>query len=180
MHITDELINGIVNSDTKTENCFYEEYYQKIKGFIIKRYGNYDDIEDDISEILTKIFKKIKSYNSEKSSFDSWVFTIAKYHMVDKWRVSKDVCEVSYTELDYLQPQTMSLYENFEDENYFSHITSSLTPVDSTLINMKYIQGFTYEEIGQEFNWTSSTASNKVNYIMSKLKKENKEDNPLI
>jgi DNA-directed RNA polymerase specialized sigma24 family protein len=37
---------------------------------------------------------------------------------------------------------------------------------------MKYVQGYNYCEIGKEFNTTSSTISNKVNYIKTKLKKE--------
>jgi len=181
MNITEEVIEGIVNSDKKIENCFYSEYYRKVKGFIIKKYSEYDGIEDDISEVLAKIFKNISKYNKDKSSFDSWVFTIVRNHMVDRWRFRRGLCEVSYSDHAYLQPQVTSSYSDFEDENYVSHITNSLSCVDSTLINMRYIQGFTYEEIGQEFNWTSSTVSNKVNYIMGKLKKENEgDDDPLI
>jgi DNA-directed RNA polymerase specialized sigma24 family protein len=37
---------------------------------------------------------------------------------------------------------------------------------------MKYVQGYDYNEIGKEFNLTSSTISNKVNYIKTKLKKD--------
>jgi DNA-directed RNA polymerase specialized sigma24 family protein len=35
---------------------------------------------------------------------------------------------------------------------------------------MKYVQGYDYCEIGQEFNISSNTASNRVNYIKTKLK----------
>jgi DNA-directed RNA polymerase specialized sigma24 family protein len=38
---------------------------------------------------------------------------------------------------------------------------------------MKYLQGYDYNEIGKEFNVSSSTVSNKVNYIKTKLKKQN-------
>jgi len=41
---------------------------------------------------------------------------------------------------------------------------------------MKYVQGYGYNEIGQEFNLTSVTVSNKVNYIKSKLKKQLSDD----
>ena len=41
---------------------------------------------------------------------------------------------------------------------------------DFTLLDMKYNQGFTYDEIGQEFNLTSNTISNRVNYIKGKVR----------
>ena len=38
---------------------------------------------------------------------------------------------------------------------------------------MKYIGGYSHCEIGKEFNLTSSTVSNRINYIKTKLKKKN-------
>ena len=39
------------------------------------------------------------------------------------------------------------------------------------MINLKYIQGYNYKEIAKEYNITASTALNKTNYAMKKLKK---------
>jgi DNA-directed RNA polymerase specialized sigma24 family protein len=65
---------------------------------------------------------------------------------------------------------------DFENCNSVSYISSQLSPEDFSLLNMKYIQGYDYNEIAQEFNLTSSTISNKINYIKSKIKKNNKEE----
>ena len=52
---------------------------------------------------------------------------------------------------------------------------SMLTQVEDELnmLQMKYIDGFNYKEIGEKFNITSSTVSNKINYIKTILKKNN-------
>jgi len=65
-----------------------------------------------------------------------------------------------------------SEYENCSSVNY---ISSQLSPSDFALLDMKYVQGYDYCEIGKEFNLTSSTVSNRVNYIKTKLKKSASE-----
>ena len=61
----------------------------------------------------------------------------------------------------------------FENCNTVSYLSSQISPVDYGLLNMKYIQGYSHCEIGKEFNLTSSTVSNRINYIKTKLKKQN-------
>lgn len=62
---------------------------------------------------------------------------------------------------------------DFENCSSVNYITSQLSPAEFTLLDMKYLQGYDYNEIGKEFNVSSSTVSNKVNYIKTKLKKQN-------
>ena len=61
----------------------------------------------------------------------------------------------------------------FENCNTVSYLSSQISPVDYGLLNMKYVQGYSHCEIGKEFNLTSSTVSNRINYIKTKLKKQN-------
>jgi RNA polymerase sigma factor (sigma-70 family) len=63
----------------------------------------------------------------------------------------------------------------FENNSSISYISTQISPQDFTLLDMKYVQGYDYCEIGKEFNVTSSTISNRVNYIKTKLKKNNPE-----
>lgn len=68
--------------------------------------------------------------------------------------------------------QNMNEFETCDSINF---ITTHLSPEDYTMLNMKYVEGYNYCEIGKEFNLTSSTVSNKVNYIKAKLNKEHAE-----
>jgi RNA polymerase sigma factor (sigma-70 family) len=61
----------------------------------------------------------------------------------------------------------------FENCSSLNHISNQLSPSDYTLLDMKYVQGYDYCEIGKEFNLTSNTVSNRVNYLKTKLKKNN-------
>lgn len=68
---------------------------------------------------------------------------------------------------------TVSNNVEFENCDAINYITSQISPTDYGLLNMKYVQGYSHCEIGKEFNLTSSTVSNRINYIKTKLKKQN-------
>ena len=149
----------------------------------------------------------LDTFDAKKSKFRSWVFTIAKNHMVDKWRsntitltgnstgVISVTSDVSNT-LDisngsgYITSSSTSAIDvnsgtfttsnscegmEFENCSSINYISDQITPQDFTLLDMKYVQGYSYNEIGSEFNLSSNTISNKVNYIKTKLKKNNPE-----
>lgn len=148
----------------------------------------------------------LESFDESKSKFGSWVFSIAKNHMIDKWRnntitltgnstgvitLSSDantsnlsdggyITSTSTTAIDanmstFTTTNCCSADYDFENCSSINFISAQLTPQDFTLLDMKYVQGYSYDEIGSEFNVTSSIISNKVNYIKTKLKKNNPE-----
>jgi len=168
------LIQNILNGNQEAQEIIYDKYKKIIKNFILKKYSNYFDLEDDVSEILIKVFLNIKDYDSTKSKFSSWVLSLTKNYLIDKWRCSTSsiTSSIDITNVNY--QSNMSC--DFEDNNTLNYISTQLSPSDFTLLDMKYIQGYNYNEIGSEFQLTSSTVSNKINYIKTKLKKNINED----
>ena len=192
------LIQGVIVNNTESQNKLYDKYTKYVKNFLRKNYTAYYDLDDDVSEIMIKIFTGIKSFDIKKSSFTSWVCTIAKNHMIDKWRAN----DISYmlttnTSGNYItssltySDNTSNMDNNFvinssgtntfttssysasceyEISNTTSFITSQLSSCDCAFLEMKYIYGYDYCEIGNEFNISSTTVSNRVNYIKNKLK----------
>lgn len=175
-----------MNGNQIAEKTLYEKYKKIVEDFIHSKYPAYYDIDDDVSEILIKIFLNIKIFDSSKSKFKTWVITITKNYMIDKWRCNTSEsfntvmctlnnnqtttdCNISFT-------SSSNSTSNFEYNNTVTYLSTQLSPVDYTLLNMKYMQGYSYDEIGREFQISSSTVSNKINYIKTKLKKNIPED----
>lgn len=134
----------------------------------------------------------LKSFDYNKSKFNSWVFSVAKNYMIDKWRCNSCIttttnytidsgtyttsidCVYNSGTVEY-DNNTISVSNCFENSNSICYISTQLSPQDFTLLDMKYVQGYDYNEIGKEFNVTSTTISNRVNYIKTKIKKNNTE-----
>lgn len=201
------LIQEILDGNPRAQEILYEKYTKSINNFLKEKYTSYNDFDDDVAEIMIKVFMKLESFDSKKSKFRSWVYSIAKNHMIDKWRsntitltgnstgvitVSSDGGSnfdiansggyiTSTTTSDAILNTSTFTTSNccagldFENCSSINFISNQITPEDYTLLDMKYVQGYDYNEIGTEFNVTSSTISNRVNYIKSKLKKNNPE-----
>jgi RNA polymerase sigma factor (sigma-70 family) len=149
----------------------------------------------------------IQEFREHKAKFKSWVLSITKNYIIDKWRCTAMCCttilpaNASLTSCDYnsgsyfnntftVNDANVSVSNsgtvtgsvvnstscNFENANAVSFISTQISPQDFTLLDMKYVQGYDYKEIGSEFQLTSSTVSNKINYIKTKLKKSLPED----
>jgi len=198
-----ELIQNILNDNPQAQKTLYEKYSKLVKYFLIKKYPTNSDIDDDVAEVMIKVFMNLDSFDVNKSKFKSWVFSIAKNHMIDKWRSDTITLTGSNTHCTFSYSTTADISNNnyitsnntgtidinncsytssscsadydFENSSSINYISDQLTPQDYTLLDMKYVQGYNYNEIGTEFNVTSSTISNRVNYIKTKLKKNNTE-----
>lgn len=196
------LIQNILNGSQMAQEMLYNKYKKIVSTYLNCKYSSYNDLEDDVSEIMIKIFMNLKSYDDSKSKFNSWVISITKNYMIDKWRsnsctltlVSGTGTVTTTTDCSYnISTNTSGFISGnnsvsftnsgcfstcntaFEVTNSINYLSSQLSPQDFTLLDMKYIQGYDYNEIGKEFNVTSSTISNRVNYIKTKLKKNNTE-----
>lgn len=190
------LIKNILRGNVFAQNKFYERYKKILTDYIKFKYYNNIDIEDDVSEILIKIFNNLKKYDKEKASVMTWVITIAKNHMTDKFRcgltgtltinaddnITIDNSNVTSdstcwnSDLNNISYTVSSDIPQFETSNAVNYISSQLNSCDFTFLDMHYNYGYSYCEIGSEFNLTSNTISNRVNYLKTKLKKSIKEE----
>ena len=179
-----QLIQNIINGDDNAEKILYDKYRTIVGNFIKNKYPKNKYVEDDVSEIIIKVFINLKNYDSTKCQFKSWVLSITKNYMIDKWRSNVEKLSllnhanysVSMSEnpgiISYSSYTCSNPTHSFETENTINFLSTQISSCDYTLLDMKYIQGYNYNEIGQEFNLSSNTVSNKVNYIKNKLKKK--------
>jgi RNA polymerase sigma factor (sigma-70 family) len=189
------LIQNILDGDKRAEEKLYERYKKIVEDFLKKKYPNEKNLDDDVSEILIKVFLTLPVFDNQKSKFKSWVFTIAKNHMIDKSRTFDVLCGtinldgnedfitisnsdgyITTSDSTNWNPDannvfyTSSYATDFEICDAVNQISNSIESCDFTFLDMKYSQGYNYNEIGVEFNTTSNTISNRVNYIKGKIK----------
>jgi RNA polymerase sigma factor (sigma-70 family) len=187
-----------LDGNQTAQETLYKRYRKTVKDFILSKQSSYYDIDDDVSEILIRVFMNIGEFQEHKSKFKSWVLSIAKNYMIDKWRctamcsttilpanANMTLTSCGYTNSTFTVNNSnifttncsnFSTSCNFENANAVSFISTQISPNDFALLDMKYVQGYDYKEIGSEFQLTSSTVSNKINYIKTKLKKTMPED----
>lgn len=172
-----KIIDDVIRGDRKAAEKFFKYYKKTIRYFLKDSYPKNNDIDDDTSDIIIKIYESLHKYDITKSKFNTWVFNIAKNHMIDKAKKRK----ISYTNLDYMdvavdyvdEPHSYHTPPDYqiELESSFNYHYNCLCEEQIQLIEMKNL-GYNYKEIGNKFNLSESQVSNKINYAISKIKKE--------
>lgn len=67
----------------------YERYYTRIHRYIRAHIHNDDDAADLAQQIFFQIWMQITTYQSERGSFATWIFSIAHHRLVDYYRVAR-------------------------------------------------------------------------------------------
>ncbi len=177
-----ELIISILNTNnTKANNELYGFYTDDIKRHIKKKFKlTEEDAEDLTSDTLVKMLSNLASYEKDKSNFRTWVITIADNIVINhKKKLSNNVQHFVYTHIEDIDknhfieiPTQDSFEEAFSINNTLNYITSELDEDSSAMLHKKYVEGQTHKEIGIHYSLTSSTVSNKINYIKTKMRKK--------
>src|SRR5258708_312218 len=67
----------------------YERYYTRIHRYLRAHLHNDDDAADLAQQVLFQVWVKINTYQPERGSFATWVFSIAHHRLVDSYRAAR-------------------------------------------------------------------------------------------
>jgi len=67
----------------KNFNQIYSENYTKILNYVTWKIGNFHDAEDITSNVFMKVSQNLDNFNPDKSSFNTWLHTIANNSIID-------------------------------------------------------------------------------------------------
>lgn len=174
---------------SKFPKIYNDDFDDCVSNILIKIFYNLDKYDPEKSSFKSWVLTITKHY-----MIDAWRCNVTVSNNVSNDNQINFTCSCKYesdenglpewTNNIITSPNTFT-YSNdnntitlnstcdFEICNSITHISNQISSSDFTLLNMKYIQGYEYCEIGKEFELTSSTVSNRVNYLKTKLKKNN-------
>lgn len=134
-------------------------FWNEVYGFMLQRTENETDAEDITIETFSKAFDKINTYNSE-FQFNTWLIAIAKNVHIDMLRKKKSSLFVEITDND--DDQAFNVPDNSpsaEDEiiteqnlSRLLQFIKQLKPAYQEMIQMRYFQEMSYQEIADEVN----------------------------
>lgn len=134
-------------------------YWNEVYNFMLKRTGNETDAEDICIETFSKAFDKIITYNPEYA-FNTWLISIAKNVHIDMLRKRKASHFIEMTDDEEM------LYKNIADDSQteedeliyeqnlatLKNCIKQLKPHYQEVIQLRYFQEMSYNEISEEIN----------------------------
>jgi len=157
--------------DPKYFSVLYNRYYKPVFVFVYKRINNQEVTADVTSRVFLKALLNIAKYKDRGFPFSSWLFRIAVNEVNQYYRDLKKEATVSLGEME-----VEHLVEDLEIENTERHqqlmvdALNELAEEDARLVELRFFEHLSFQEIGAIFGWKEANAKIKVYRILKKMK----------
>ena len=157
-------------------NEIWQTYYPKLSIYIINLISiDNDSVSDTVSDILTKVFEKIHSYNPEYR-FSTWIYTVARNHITDLIRSSvKNRIDYHPAESFISVPDlTVDIERDFifgEYKNILENNINMLEHSDRELLYLRFYEKLKYSEISELTSIPVGTVKNRI-FLVKRILKE--------
>lgn len=177
---TDEkLISKALTGNERAWLKLVTRYEKDVFHYCLRMVGNPDDAKDLMQDVFIGICRNLSAFRGD-SMFKTWALKIAHFRCVEYFRRKKDFAnfdEVYQIEDD---SQASNPYLEMIQGQQNNAIISALKmlPVNQKIvIELKFFQHHTFEEIAHDLGISSNTAKSRMYAGIEKLKKYLEEQN---
>jgi RNA polymerase sigma factor (sigma-70 family) len=143
-------------------------YWNEVYGFMLKRTENETDAEDITIDAFSKAFSKIAQYNPD-FQFNTWLISIAKNAHIDLVRKQKQTRSMQFNDdgnaAYMIIDETPSAEDTLINEQNLSillRFIKELKPAYQEVIQLRYFQEMSYQEIANQLNEPLSNVKIKL------------------
>lgn len=146
----------------------YQDFYQKVLGYINGKVNNYTLAEDLCSDVFLKVYEKIDTFDETKASLSTWIFTITRNRLTDYFRTRHVAGEI---------PETLAENSSFEDDvcngEMLETLADALEKLDTRerdIIIFHYYSGMTLKDVAEKIGISYSYVKLLHNNALAALK----------
>lgn len=156
------LVQKARSGDQHAYAQLLSRYWDSVFFMIFKMSHNKDDAEDLTIEAFGKAFKFINNYEPE-FAFSTWLFKIANNNAIDFLRKQRtktisidsqgrDTNEDNPVQLQSDTPDPEEVMIHKQKAEFLKTIVKELKPRYSRLVQLRYFEEYSYEEIAETLN----------------------------
>lgn len=158
-----------------TQQCqsvdeLYRSFYKKVYGYIFLRVKNHAEAEDIAADVFAKVAEKYDTFDGEKASYSTWIFTITKNMVIShfrKYRESEDISEMEIAD-DTAAPLDAAILK--EQSAVLAKALTALPERDRDIIIARYYYDKSFKEIGEMLDMTEANARVSHGRALKKLR----------
>lgn len=166
-HFTDnDLIDAINQGDLNAFEVLYDRYTSKVLKRCYFICLNIEAARDLMQEIWVKVFLHLHTFKKQ-SAFSSWLYRLTTNHCLTYIK-SKTHTEQWFGD----KPSDEPSQENPAASIEVHHLLQKLSLEDRTILAMKFLAEYSYEEISASCKIGVSAAKMRVSRLINKLREE--------
>lgn len=165
--------------DPEAFGLLYDEYYQPIFRYILRRTANLELAEDLTSQTFFKALKKMGRFRWQNLPFSAWLYRIATNEINDFYRREKRFIRVNLDRIPELSSEDEADKEfkiaeeelkNKEDFLKVHQSISKLQPIYQTVISLRFFEKKKISEISQILGKPEGTVKSQIHRAIEELR----------
>jgi RNA polymerase sigma-70 factor (ECF subfamily) len=180
------LIKKSQSGDVESFELLISSYDKRAYNIAYRIMGNEEDAKDMAQEALFRVFKSLKDFKGQ-AAFSTWLYRIVTNVCLDELRRRKNEKYVSidstiHTDSGELHMELCSdketpenIYERVEQRELIKNAIKEMSEDYRSVIILRDIQGFSYEEISVILDWSLGTVKSRINRARTMLRDKLKQ-----
>ena len=160
------------SQDRQAFSIVFKYFAPRLKSFLIKAGSTESQAEEVIQEVMIAVWTKAATYDNNKSSVSTWVYTIARNKRIDKIR--KERRHYLSESDEGLEIPVASTQENeiFSEQlsSSLKKYMSNLPEEQSKLLKLSYFYNKTHADISEELRIPLGTVKSRIRLALTKMR----------
>ena len=180
--VSDEILAAqVARGDSAALEALYDRYASIVLGISLKVIGDRAAAEDVLQETFWRVWRSADTYQSQRGSFTSWLFRIARNLAIDAYRRRNVRPQAMFDGegADSLLNRTPDpdgdVVEQVQEDltnRKVRHALTSLPGAQRQVIEMAYFYGMTRQEIAEATGEALGTIHTRARLALQKLREE--------
>lgn len=168
----EHLILMLKSKDEAAFATLYDNYSALMFGTIVRIVGDRKEAENLLQDCFVKVWHNIESYDSEKGRLATWLINIARNTAIDYTRSKHFSQKQKNQSLDHLvgsESEKSAFYQS-TDVLGLRHLVEKLSPACRQVIEWMYFEGYTQQEIAENFDIPLGTVKSRTRLALKELR----------
>lgn len=169
---TTDLVQRLQKGDKNAFGEIYDIYAPSLYGIICKIIRSEETARDLLQDIFIKIWEHACLYDSEKGSLFTWMLNIARNTSIDKLRRIKKEGKAEILSSDILVSIEKEQHHTIKTNLLgLKELVGRLSPEQRLIIEYIYFNGYTQQEVADEFGIPLGTVKTRTRNAVNELRK---------
>ncbi|NOT36603.1 MAG: sigma-70 family RNA polymerase sigma factor [Saprospiraceae bacterium] len=166
------LVPMLIAGEEEAFTLLYDNYSAMLFGVISRVVDDYQEAQNLLQDCFIKIWKNIESFDEEKGRLATWMINIARHTAIDFTRSKHFSQKRKNQNLDNLVfpvAERISV-RHVEDTVGLRQLVEKLPGSCREVIEWMYFEGYTQQEISENFNIPLGTVKTRARIALMELK----------
>lgn len=173
----EELIRQALGGSERAWLKLVKRHEQRLYNYALRLSGNPDDAMDIMQDVLVSVYRNLQSFRGE-SLFSTWLFRIASFRCTDYFR-RRNWHTSGVDDMDHIpgpegEGEPESILTAAEDNAGVLHLMSLLPPDQRLVVELKFFQHFTFDEIAGQLGISPNTAKTRLYAALARMRKQSR------